>query len=753
MSLKENPESLDSVRISHLIDKFKSAHPEEPLPLSDALQYLNYCISNVVNKFDRQEKVNSVCVIANLSGRLPKSNQVAELFDETFFNELIKIGIQKPNSRLGNEMLKIINSFLRGTFVEATSENVGVKIANDLFMALQTNISILDVVCKRLDESDQIGKYLCYEFVAYLFYGLQNYGFEFFSVFLDITRKIALIDVCENVFRENESNPKLFKDYCTFTEACQVGLSAMNVISQNIKFDPQNPHHEKLVEKVLRYTKKYSLGSIEKDEEIFEKSGITRDPINFISQNFSVSAIHNAKIFLSRNNEVFRKKYYEQLILATPQNCFPVLKMCFALSDFITKDLFFSFSENPVHEEISKRNFSKLQYYFPCFDTVFATCMMLSLDFWSNSRAENHSNEEGLNDDDVMVMINLLKAVLKDANGRVCASKNETDLPICTTELLELLRTYSFQRARDLQYKQVFSSREKCWGVDIGSFDNRLELEVGNFVREERTLQLISGSWFHFEDPRISEPKFPHQSNLPGASATGGGPTSIASTRQKRSKKAYVCLAPNRQHILYKEFSSKVNLDEPQVLEKSDSKHIQISAIRDIKVTALNNAAAGSLTSSLSDGLGKSSSNASRFTSLFINIKSRNVFHRLTLFDRSGKEIVSFYTDTAELASVWADGLKLLLQKSVDSVSEFTKEQIGKLFDVRRTVQFMGIVDEESLKWNSIELMTSRPRVVISAKRSTDKTNEKVAVSEETDEDLYDYNQLIDASDGFFYNG
>lgn len=695
-----------TLHINNLLDKFKAANPPAtPLALSDAQKYMSYCVSNVVNKFDPQEKVNLVCVLANLATHVPAS--LANLFDANFFQELMKIGCQKPTSRLANEMYKILNAVLRRTYFAGPNDAQGV-----LLKAVALNHQVVDILPTRTSHSAE-SEYLTMEFSAYLFYELPNAPFDVLFTIMDDFRRIRLGPYIAVAFEKNAKNPKVLKEYATFMKAFKEGSGKMSVILQNTRVDPEIPLHRKLVDKMLKFTKRYALRQPkDKDTDLYEKAGITANPVRHIVENYTLNTVYNTKNFLMTLDEAFRKRYYQQLVLATPRTCFPLLRMCLLVSAFILNELFFLAHTNPDAQQLTKEHYGNLQMYLMDFDEVFSALVSKTLELWDALNAENkdvHMQNDLLatliagsvktgfsshdENDDAEVVMGLLRAAFQRLNSDF--SRMKEIVPV--SEFSKMLMSLTYDEICEDQLRQIYQSRESLWGAEIEPFDARLELEVANFVREERTLQLINGGWFYAEDPR-----------------DGSG------LRARRTKRCYVHVLPNRQLLMMKEFPPDTNTAETQVLEKLNARHVLLAGVKDVRVRLM----------SANGGSGVSSSNLSMVqknkpTHLFITILTRNVFHKISLVDKKGVDLMHFYTDTSDVAYLWADGLKMLMGRPVSEVSEYTKLQISKLFDARRAVQFINIIDREFVG--------------------------KGGVIEEV-EGLYDYNTLVGVTEGFYFN-
>lgn len=677
VSMSNQPKQEDSLFINHFLNKFVDtrASDSEPLPLNLSYNYVRILRTNILNKYDKQERVNSVVVLAKMVRFLPKSNDIVELFDESFFRELLKIGAQKPCELTGDSVFRVINSLLVGNFIETLTPNTFFGF----YAALANNLKIVEYLGPRLLSKNHDTVHLTYEFICYVFYQLPENRTDTACVILEVLRSQKIAKYLEKQLASGEYDNKVHKRLLPIFSK---GVAEITKKMQRVKVDLSNPVHKKLVEQILRYIKKYSVGSaINSEQTAFEKSGFTSNPLQYITNNYTLANIYSVKLFLYHNDIEFRRSYYEQVLLTSAEKCFPLARMCFEVNNFLINELFTLFCENPV----AYSPYPNIQKFAYDYDTIFAVCMAVSLEFWQSAKGELTTTPE---DDDVQAIVGLLKAVFKyiDAklNPRTSAS----------SELVLLMKSVSYEKAREEQLKQIFRERQQFWGKDVEAFDNRLELEVANFVKEERTLQLIKGSWFYAEDPRFTDKLMSSSSNSSTNSsnhnANGNGTTNnIPTTRHKRVKKYYVCLSPNRQYILFKEFFTKAT--PFPILEKSNSKTIMLSSVKDIKVTTLNSSSA-SFASANGELL---KTPVSRHINLFVNIRSRNVIQQITIYGRSNEEIVSFYTDTGDLALIWCDGLKLILNRPITSVGSFTKQQIEKLFDVRRAVQFTSMLDHE----------------------------------------------------------
>lgn len=672
--------SEDSLTINHYLNKFLEKPDHEKLPVNVSVKFLNTLRANIVNKYDKQERVNSVVVLGKLVGALSKTSEILSIFEEQLFKELIKIGIQKPTELTGNSVFKIFNFYLLDN--EET-------LVSRLYDSIHNNLKLIEVLVLRLKSNDKDTIYLTFEFLSYLMYSSSEYS-DKFQVILDNIRYYNLMEICEELMKDQVIS---VEDQKLLMTKYNLGLKNLLNKFSNSTMDLDNPSHKKLIDQVLAILKTYGFSSNASDEEIFKKAGFTKDPANYIVRNYPLSIINNIKIFFNNANQEFKRNYYEQLLLTSSNFCFPIGKIAFEVSLFLTDEVF-----------NAKFPYENLQRFLPYYDSIFYNSMIVCLEFWEKSLSEINDNQ------DVVIIINLLRSTFKYLNSHITP---ETSGASFKQMILEM--TYS--RARAEQLNQINQQRQDIYGGDIDTFDNRLELEVANFVKEERILQLIRGSWFYASDPKALEKfQYTNQAN------NNGTAQHIPTTRHVRTTKYYTCLSPNRQYVMFKEFANKT--DSFPVLDRSNSKSIQLSSIKDVRVTSVGPA-----------GYDRSNPQL-RHVNLFINIESRNVFQKVSFIDKSNAEVISFYTESYELALIWSDGIELLLNRPITKVSEFTKSQIEKLFNVRRAAQFSNLQLH-----NLGEDQGNRTK----SKALND-------LQEEDEEELYDYNKLIQASEGYYYD-
>lgn len=262
------------------------------------------------------------------------------------------------------------------------------------------------------------------------------------------------------------------------------------------------------------------------------------------------------------------------------------------------------------------------------------------LDIWTESQAEI---------DDLPNLLPLLDIILQYLD-RSMNPQGEIDL---VEKIQSEFKSVGYQQLRQIQLANFKRHVQTVTNEEMVPFDKILKEQVFEFVKNQRFLQLARGSWVYGDLP------------------------SFKNSSQTSSSYFFIVLSPNFTQLLFKEFKSQ--LETAPNIDKT-GRAIPVNSIANFKIDEIP----------YSDDP-QPLQNGDRL----INLVDKTVIHKITLLNRKHKPLFSFYAKKSDSLE-WVDGLNLLLNKA-DKLSPELNFQIGKLFEIRKTVQLLSY-DENTEK-------------------------------------------------------
>ncbi len=362
----------------------------------------------------------------------------------------------------------------------------------------------------------------------------------------------------------------------------------------------------------------------------WEIEGLSDALSKYLSKKMSILDILDLIHFLKDQNLMFKKPYTEQLMFTDEEYCLPLI----LAATSITKFLVTLFKVN--HKRRAWPSLQVLRNFILAWSTLYFYGMANLFRIWKAAKAQSG---------DFCNIENLLMVLTTEVIFKLSDTATVEDLA-------DLFGAMSYQDLRKYQLQQEEKEPMITWRRDLEAMESRYARETEIFIKEQRVLSLMRGSWGFAENPL-----------------------------QFRDAKAIYCaISPNRQNLLYKVF-----LKRPAYYSQfeTECKSIDLNSVLDIVSKDITP------TSHLQPGI------------RLINLTSRSVYKQITLIGRGEKpNLLTFFTNKAELGFEWSDGLSILIKKP--NLSEMTRQHVDILTDLRLKIQMMDVVDGDIKKGKEI---------------------------------------------------
>lgn len=359
----------------------------------------------------------------------------------------------------------------------------------------------------------------------------------------------------------------------------------------------------------------------------------------FILNKYSVLQLIDFYFFTQSTNITFKKSYHEQVLFNNNKENIFPL---IQVSYKVTNILLAIFQTDTPRFQIL-RQFTFLR------DFLHFNIIVKFLEIWKESGAEQ---------DELENLEPLVEILLKHINDEL-----DSDEMHVVDKILSIFKTTGYTQLREFQLNNYKNKTLASAANEITSFDKILEDQVFDFIKNQRFLQLSKGAWV-FAD-------------LPTFNTTDETPT---------RNYFFIILSPNFKNLLYKEY--KFKLQNVPDIDKIGTP-IEISSIANFKIEEIQQV----------DPTAVRETENSRL----INLVGKTVINKITLINRKGKVLFTFYAKKQDSFN-YLDGLNLLLG-NFDQLSNDLNFQINKLFEIRKTVQLLNynvtttdnVIDEEKV--------------------------------------------------------
>lgn len=381
------------------------------------------------------------------------------------------------------------------------------------------------------------------------------------------------------------------------------------------------------------------LSMIEETSEF----AMQKDHQSFIINNFSILQLIDFYFFSQSSNITFKKSFHEQMLFNNNKSeMFPLIPV----SQRVTTLLLAIFQTD------QSTSFPILKQYLFLRDLLHFNIISKFLEIWKESGAQQ---------DELQNLSPLVEILLKHLNDELNDELHVVD------QILTIFKTTNYSKLREIQLNNYKNENLSKASLEIQSFDKILKNQVFEFIKNQRFLQLSKGAWVFADLPTFN--------------------TSDQTTTPD-SNFYFMILSPNFKNLLYKEYKFKTqNIPD---IDKIGTP-IQINSIANFKIEEIQQVDPTAIRTNPSE------------SSRLINLVGKTIINKITLINRKGKVLFTFYAKKQDSFN-YLDGLNLLLGH-YDKLSDDLNFQIDKLFEIRKTVQLLNydvkidnnVVDDEQI--------------------------------------------------------
>lgn len=661
--------SESSRAINHKLNELlsKTNLSKTKLDAETALTYLVTLKTNILGK-DKQEKVNSIVVLAKLlecissPGSDATSPQFTKVLDETLFASLFSIVTPKMSTETYKAILKISMLTIIGGPYPPNFGSASIEIHLPLYESLINYLDAIDVITEKLYLSDTKILYNSIKLVTELINIALRAGYDRIITLAGRLKHVKFFSTIGNLIETTDS---LILEAIAALEESYINL---NSYLSKTKFDLSLESHKVMLTNLFVFLD-VSLNEFGRPASVEEyvKAGFTANPRKFVVDNFSILLAMDLKVFLKDPNMTFKKKFHEELIMSDHNRTFPLYLFITECTNICIKTF-----EN-------RKKFPRINVHILSWELMIYYSMNNCLLLWQETKSKLETPE------DLNGIIQMLLYNINFLEHSLAFTQN-------FEECLMAFTVRTPEQIRHSQFTDMKEANASKWASRFNEFDKNLAHDVIDFVCEQRTIQLLKGSWVHTE--------------------------AHAEYLFKKLKKAtgynyyFILLSPNRKSLFYKGFD-EIKSTKPSY-EEMEERAIDLNHIANFKSIKI-----GGL-------VGEEHQQAS---SMLISVKGTISYEKITLLDKNHKTLLCFYTDSEDNKAVWLDGLKMLkgLTNSKELSSE-TSAQIKALEEIRRNTQLLVLGDKQ-FSHVTIDLE-----------------------DEDEDDDLYDLAELTAVLSGFHYH-
>lgn len=623
--------------INHKLNELlsKSNMSKSKLDAPAALNYLAILKTNILGK-DKQEKVNSIVVLAKLLDCVSAAGSEAQL---PHFGEIL-------DETLFNSLFLIVSTKMSTETYKAILKIAVISISSGPYppqygdSSIDIHLPLYLSLVTYLDVIDVLTAKLYLSDTKILLNSIRLVNelitkalrFDYDRI-ITLTGRLKHVKFFSTVGNLIETTDVQILEAITTLEETYFRL---NVYLGRTRFDMSMVSHQVMLTNLFMFLD-VSLNEFGKpaSTEEYVKAGFTANPRKFVADNFSILLAMDLKVFLKDPNITFKKKFHEELIMSDHHRTFPIYLFISKCTDLWLR----IFHTKQTYPRINQHILSwELMIYYSM-----NNCLLL----WQETKSQLE------NEDDIDGIIQLL-----EANVEYLESVLDQDNSI--EECLELFTKRTTEDIRHAQFLEIKHAHAHLWQPHFHEFDRNLAQEVKDFVCEQRVMQLLKGSWVHTDTH--AERLFKNTGKL----GTG-------------KNYYFIILSPNRRSLYYKEFADISTL-KPSY-EEMESQSIALKDIDDFKSIRIGNL------------VGEADKQKN---SKLISVKGTISYEKITLMDKQGKQLLSFYTDSEDNKAVWLDGLKMLKGMTDGKhLSSETSKQLQSLQEIRRNTQLLVLEEKQ----------------------------------------------------------
>lgn len=629
--------SESSRTINHKLNDLLSKANISRSSLDDAtaLNYSSILKNNILGK-DKQEKVNSIVVLAKLLDCVSAPGSVA--VSPEFANVL--------DEGLFNSLFSIVSPKMSTETYKAILKIAVISIAGGPYpqnyadSSIDIHLPLYHSLVTYLDTIDVITAKLYVSDTKILLNSIRlvtdliDKALKFnFDLIITLSGRLKHVKFFSTIGNLIETNDPQILESISHLESSYFRL---NEYLAKTRFNMSMVSHQVMLTNLFVFldVALNEFGTPASKEE-YVKAGFTANPKNFVAENFTILLAMDLKVFLKDPNMTFKKKFHEELIMSDHNRTFPMFLFISECTDLWLK-VFQNYKAYP-----------RLKSHILSWELMIYFSMNLCLRMWQ----ETNSNLDNVRD--ITGIIDLLRINIDTLETSLQTNNN-------IEEELEKFTVKSCEEIRHVQFDKLKTAHAKKWNVRFPDFNKTLASEVSDFVCEQRVIQLLKGSWVHTEKHA----------------------TRLFNSKVKKTEGPnyyFIILSPNRKYLHYKEFSDVVVIRP--TLEEMESQSIalkDIAKLDSIKIGDL----IGAQDKLKNDAL--------------ISVKGTISYEKIILYDRMGKTLISFYTNSEDKKAVWLDGLKMLQgQTDQKELSTETTHQLKSLKEIRKNTQLLVLEGKE----------------------------------------------------------
>lgn len=437
-------------------DNINKAKLDEPT----ALSYATILKTNILGK-DKQEKVNSIVVLAKLLDCIIGSDAISDDFihilDHTLFQTLFSIVSANMSSETYKAILKILVIDISGTIFRNKEDCIERYLP--LFESLIEYLDVIDIITAKLFLQDNKITFNSIKLVT----DLINKSLKFdYSGIITLAGRLKHVTFFSTVGNLLETDDKTILEAI---ENLKVAYFKLNQYLESTTFDLSIKSHQTMLNNLFIYleTSLNEYGTPATTEE-YVLAGFTDNPRQYVIENFTILLAMDLKIFLKDPNFTFKKRFHEELMMSDHTRTFPLCQFISKCND-LWIDIFNKQEEFPMIYS-SVLSWDLMVYY----------TMNNGLILWQETRAQLENKV------DIAKIFQLLYCNIEEIEK----SGKRIDEAIVS-------EGGAIGDVRHFQITKIEESLKEKWAGRLFEFNKELDKEVREFVREQRILKLMEG--------------------------------------------------------------------------------------------------------------------------------------------------------------------------------------------------------------------------------------------------------------------
>lgn len=496
-----------------------------------SLAYASLLKENILGK-DKQEKVNSIVILAKLLDVISSGEAVSEGLVEILNHELMETLFAVISLNMSTEtykaILKTCMLLASGTLFRFINDSIDDYIA--LFDALTEYIDVIDIMADKFQQDNKI-TYNTISFITDLIDIALKFDYDGIIPIAKRIKRVGLFDKVNKMTSIDDdftSEPiaRLKVAYYRLNEFLHVTRFSLSIKSHQVMLN-------NLVESLDIYLNENGTPAT---AEEYISCGFSEDPKNFISSNFTILSAMELCIILRSPIPLFKKRFQQELLMNNSRT--------FPLTLFVNKLINMCIQ---IFEDIE--HYPNIHSMVLEWETIIYCTMNSCLILWQNTKCQLEIES------DVERIIRLLNPSIESL---------ETDKTKSIEECFDLLSN-RVENLRGDQVQRLKELHRQKWGNRLLQFNENLSKEAMDFLCEQRVIQLLKGSWVYTE--RYGDLLLNREAS------------------KQVSKFYFILLSPNRKMLYYKKFSDKLSKDP--TFEQMETKSINLSDIVDFVTTTL----------------------------------------------------------------------------------------------------------------------------------------------------------------------